>query len=146
MQKRLHRDSQLMMYLSKNSFALDVKLSDESFIQIKNNNEPRKDLCGTPTWTLVHDKFWPLSITLCFLLLKKLDKMWKSSPEMPFCFNLKISPSCQTLWKGLDMSEKALITSNSLSKDIKISWIVNNRWLIQKLPGWKPDRFLERVY
>ena len=63
---------------------------------------------------------------------------------MPFCFNLKISPSYQTLPKALDMSKKTLLTSNPLSKDVKISWLIDNSWLMQESPGWKLDWFLER--
>ena len=45
--------------------------------------------------------------------------MFNKSPEMPFYFNFKISPSCQTFSKALDMSEKILLTSNpSLLKDL----------------------------
>ena len=56
-------------------------------------------------------------ITLCFPLFKKSDKMCSSSPEMSFCFNLKIN-LCQTYSKVLDVS-------NLLSKDIKISRVIN---------------------
>ena len=41
------------------------------------------------------------------------------------------------------MSKKILLTSNPLSKDVKISWIIDNSWLIQESLGWKPDQFLE---
>ena len=67
----------------------------------------------------------------------------KNSPEMSFCFNLKISPSCQTLSKALDMSKETLLTSDPLSKDVKISWVIDNSWLMQESPGWKPDWFLQ---
>ena len=62
---------------------------------------------------------------------------------MPFCFNLKISPSYQTLSKALDMSKKTLLTSNPLSKDVKISRVSDNSRLMQESQGWKPDWFLE---
>ena len=62
---------------------------------------------------------------------------------MPFYFNLKISPSYQTLSKALDMSEKTHLTSNPLSNRVKTSWVIDNGWLIQESPGWKPDWFLE---
>ena len=54
------------------------------------------------------------------------------------CFNLKISPSCQTLSKPLDMSKKTLLTSNPLSKDVKILWVSDNSSLMQESRGWKP--------
>ena len=41
------------------------------------------------------------------------------------------------------MSKKALLTSNPLSNDVKISWVIDNIWLIQESPGWKADCFLE---
>ena len=62
---------------------------------------------------------------------------------MPFCFSLKISPSCQTLSKVLVMSKETLPTSNPFSKDVKISWVIDNNWLMQESPGWKADWFLE---
>ena len=62
---------------------------------------------------------------------------------MPFSFNLKISTSCETLSKNLDMSKKTLLISNPLSKDVKISWVIDNSWLTQESPAWKPDWFLE---
>ena len=69
---------------SAKCFALEVKLSDKSFVYVENNNGPRIDPWGAPAWTLVHDEFLPLSTTFCFLLLKKSDKMRRSSPEMAF--------------------------------------------------------------
>ena len=62
---------------------------------------------------------------------------------MPFCFNLKISRSYQTLSNALDKSKKTLLTSNPLSKEGKILWVINNSWLMQESPGWKPNWFLE---
>ena len=62
---------------------------------------------------------------------------------MPFCFNLKISPSCQTLSKTLDMSKKTILTFNPLSKDIELSWVIDSSWLVQELPGRKRNWFLE---
>ena len=62
---------------------------------------------------------------------------------MPFYFNFNISPSCQTLSKALDMSKKALLTFDPLSKDVEISWVIDNSWLMQESPSWKRDWFLE---
>ena len=45
--------------------------------------------------------------------------------------------------KALDMSKKTLLISNPLSEDVKISWVIDNSWLIQEFPGWKPDWLLE---
>ena len=41
------------------------------------------------------------------------------------------------------MSKTTLLTSNPLSKDVKILWVIDNSWLMQESPGWKPDWFLE---
>ena len=58
---------------------------------------------------------------------------------MLFCFNLKIIPLCQILSKALYMSQKLFLTSNPLSKDVKISWVTDR--LIKESPGWKRDWF-----
>ena len=58
---------------------------------------------------------------------------------MLFCFNLKIIPLCQILSKALYMSKKLFLTSNPLSKDVKISWVTDR--LIKESPGWKRDWF-----
>ena len=62
---------------------------------------------------------------------------------MLFSFNVEISPSCQTLSKALGRSEKTLLTSNPLSKDVKTLCVIDNIWLIQESLGSKPDWFLE---
>ena len=58
------------------------------------------------------------------------------------CFNLKISPLCQIPSKVLDISKKTLLTSNPLSKDVKVLCVLDNGWLIQEWPGFKPNWFL----
>ena len=58
-------------------------------------------------------------------------------------FQFENKPSWQTLSKALDMSKKTLLTFSRLSKDVKISWVIDNSWLIPESPGWKPDLFLE---
>ena len=81
---------------------------------MRDNNVANIDLCGTPALTLVPVETCPLRT----LLLKKSLKMFNKSPEMPFCSSLKITPSCQTLSKALNMSKKTLLTSNPPSKDL----------------------------
>lgn len=64
------------------------KLSYKSITKSKNNNNgPKIDHCGTPARKLVQDKLSALRTILCFLLLRNLDKMCSSSPEMPLCHN-----------------------------------------------------------
>lgn len=41
------------------------------------------------------------------------------------------------------MSKKTLLTLNSLLKDVKILWLIDNSWQIQESLGWKPNWFLE---
>ena len=37
--------------------------------------------------------------------------------------------------------QEIILTSNPLSKDVKISWVTDNSWLIKESPGWKRDWF-----
>ena len=75
---------------------------------------------------------------------------------MMFCFNLKISPLCQTLsgglfYQGMTLSNavvhlflrKLLLISYPLSKDVKISLLIDNSWLAQESRDLKPIWFLE---
>ena len=57
---------------------------------------------------------------------------------MPFYFNCYIRPSCNTLSKALDMYRN---TSKPLSKELKISWVIDRGWLTQESPGLNPDCF-----
>ena len=43
----------------------------------------------------------PLSITICFRLLKKLNDNFKMLSDMPFCVSFKIMSSCHTLSNAL---------------------------------------------
>ena len=107
--------------------------------QIRNNNGLKIDPCWTPAFILAQAETWALSLTLYCLLLKKSIRMFNSLPEMPFCSSLKITPSCQTLSKALDISKKTLLTSIPSSKDLRISWVIDNSWFIQESPGLKPN-------
>ena len=37
--------------------------------------------------------------------------------------------------------QEIILTSNPLSKYVKISWVTDNSWLIKESPGWKRDWF-----
>ena len=39
----------------------------------------------------------------------------------------------------LVMSKTTLLTYTPLSKDVEISWVIDNSWLIQESRRWKPD-------
>ena len=45
--------------------------------------------------------------------------------------------------KKLDMPRRRLLTSISLSSDIKILWVIDSSSLIQESPGWKPGWYLD---
>ena len=49
---------------------IDFKPSGKSFISIKNNKEPKTELCGTPARILVHFDVRPLSRTRCWRFAK----------------------------------------------------------------------------
>ena len=109
-----------------------------------------------PAQIFLQDEFWPLRTTHPFLLLNKSDEICISSPEMLFGFNLKISPLYQTLsrglfYQGLTLSNavvhlfltKLILISYPLSKDVKISLLIDNSWLAQESRDLKPIWFLE---
>ena len=50
--------------------------------------------------------------TLCFLSLKKSDKMYSRLPDIPFCDSLESSSLCHTFSKALEISRKMISTSN----------------------------------
>ena len=60
---------------------------------------------------------------------------------MPFCFNLKIIPSCYTLSNAFNISRKLLRTSNPSSNDLYISCVIDKSWLTQVSPSLKADWF-----
>ena len=47
-------------------------------------------------------------------------------PDIPFCSNLKMRPSFQTLSNAFDMSKTTPRTSYSSSSDASIPWVINN--------------------
>ena len=69
-----------------------------------------------------------------------LSKSFRRLPEIPFCFSLKIRPSCRTLSKALEISRKSARTFRELrsSKAWWISSTRNNSWLIVESPERKP--------
>ena len=64
----------------------------------QNNNGLRTDPCGTHNFIPDHEDSWAFN-TVFFLCFKMSVKVLKSFPDIPFCFNLKIGPFCQTLSK-----------------------------------------------
>ena len=60
---------------------------------------------------VAQDEHCPLRTTLCFRFSMKLDKRFNKFPEIPFCCNLWITPSCYTLSKAFDISRKTPLAS-----------------------------------
>ena len=81
-----------------------------------------------------------------FLIVYKIRSDVKKFTRNVVLFQFEINPIVPDISKILDMSKKTLLTSKSLSKDIKMLWVIKNSWLIQESPGWKPDWFLEMKY
>ena len=50
-------------------------------------------------------------------------------------------PSCQTLSKAFDLSKRTPLTSavGFSSKEVWISWIIDNNWAVHESSGRKPD-------
>ena len=55
--------------------------------------------------------------------------------------NVYISSLCHTLSKALDISRNTPLTSKSLSKEVKISWVIDRSWFMRESPGLNPDYF-----
>ena len=96
--------------LSANSLAFKDNHSDKSLINIKSNNGPgiRTKPWRTPALASDQTETCPYNKTLCFLFLRKSHKRFSDLPDIPFCFNLKMRHSCQTLSNIFDISRKAL--------------------------------------
>ena len=78
------------------------------------------DPCGTPEVIPFQDQFWPFNSTLCFRYFKKSFKRFNRFPDIPLRLNFRISSSCQTSSKALDMSKNTPLISRSLYQKINI--------------------------
>ena len=87
-------------------------------IYITNNNGPRIDPWGTPALTSDQSENCPFNENLCFLFLRKSHKRFSKLPHIPFCFNLKMRLSCQTLSNALYISRKTPLPSNPSPNDL----------------------------
>ena len=72
---------------------------------------PNTDPCGTPASIFFQEELRPFRATLWFQFFKWFSKSIINFPPTPHVFNLKISPSCQTLSKALEISRNTLLTS-----------------------------------
>ena len=75
-------------------------------------------------------KFWPFNSTFCFRYFRKSLKTYNKFPYIPLPPNFRISPSCQILWKVLDMSKNTSLTLTSLSRDWHISLVIERSWFM----------------
>ena len=76
-------------------------------------------------------------------LFKKSIKRHSSLSFKSFWFNLYISPLCHILSKALEMHRNTPLTSMSLSKEVKISWIINRIQFPQNSQGINLEHFGE---
>ena len=79
------------------------------------------DLCGTPARVSMKDEQLPFKKTFCFRSLTKSSKILIIPPQILLCRSLKISPSCHTLPKALEISRNIPQTSGCISKALKVS-------------------------
>ena len=126
---------------SANSFTVDVMSTDRSLMYIKKKSGPKMDPCGTPAFTGNHSDVWPFRTTLWNLFVKKLLISSSNASEIPIDLSLKISPSCHTLSKALDIFKKTPRNSRVgyASKAEYILWTMDNSWFTQESLARKPD-------
>ena len=97
------------MVLSAKWFALDDFSFVKSLIYIKNKSGSEIDPWRTPALlTPAHKENWSFETVLCLLFFRKPVIKVRLLPELPFCFNLKIWPSYQTLSKALEIFKNHL--------------------------------------
>ena len=68
---------------------------------------------------------------------KKSIKIHSSLSFMLFCFVFR----CRSLSKSFVVFKTTSLTSKPLSKDVKISWVINRGLFMQESPGLNPDCF-----
>ena len=77
---------------------------------IRNSNGPKIKPCGTPASTNDQLERRPLSTTRWNLLLKKLLNTLRRFPEIPVRSSLDSDPSCHTLSKAFEISQRLALT------------------------------------
>ena len=91
---------------SANSFTVDFKFPERSFMYIRKMNGPKIETCGSPASTDDQLEHWPLSTTCCSLSPKKLLSRLRRFPEILICSSLNSNPSCHTMPKAFKISKK----------------------------------------
>lgn len=57
---------------------------------------------------------------------------------------MNIISSFHALLNAFDISKNTLSIPSPSSKDLSLSWVIDNNWWIQESPGLGPDLFAER--
>ena len=114
---------------------------DKLLMYIKNSKFSNMDSYGTPARVSTQYEQWPFKTTFCFLSLRKPCKIFIISLQIPFWRRLKISPSCNTLSKALEIPKTIPQTLRPISRALNISWLIEGCWLMQKFLGLNPDWF-----
>ena len=130
---------------SAKSLTFEDNPSDKSLIYIKNNNGPSMEPWATPALTSDQSEACPFNKTLCFLFFRKSQKRFSKLPDIPFCFNLKMRSSFQTLSNAFDISKKTPLTSNPLSNLLQIlsfkGYLRSKTIASQNVPSEAPLKF-----
>ena len=101
--------------------------SGRSLINSKNSDGPRTEPCGTPALMRRMDEEWPSCTTEIWRSLRKLESKFSNSPEMPYDFNLWMSPLCQTLSKTFEMSRATSRASPRWSNALFMCSVIRGR-------------------
>ena len=112
--------------------------SGRSLMNIRNRIGPSMLPCGIPLTTSAHVDLPPLTITLCFLPVRKLSIQRNNLPRIPYASAFFRRRWCGTLSKALWKSRYTMsILPPSSSMLLQIS-IISNSCVTQDLPLLKP--------
>ena len=78
-----------------------------------------------------------------FFSFKKSRQRFSTFPDMPFWVSLKMISLYRTFSNDVEISRNTLLTSRPLSKQLYISWIIDNSWFRQESSDLKPDWMVE---
>ena len=108
---------------------------------MKKRSGPNTDPCGTPASIFFKEELRPFRTTFWFRFFSVVFQDIINFPSTSYVFNLKISPSCQTLLKALEICRNTpFLSSGGLqSNDLWTFWVINSSCEIQESPGIKPD-------
>ena len=120
------------------SLRVDSISIDRSLMLVRKNRGPKIDHCRTPALTGNHSDIWPFKTWN--MLSKKLLIRSNNALEIPnIDLSLKMSHSCQTLSKTLDISKKQQFKSWICIKGCINIMDIQSNWSTQKSLAQKPD-------